>query len=36
VLAKHELMDVLRGHFRPEFLNRTDGIIVFQTPARGA
>ena len=22
-------MDVLRGHFRPEFLNRIDEIIVF-------
>ncbi|HBQ0566139.1 TPA: ATP-dependent Clp protease ATP-binding subunit, partial [Klebsiella pneumoniae] len=24
-----EVMDVLRGHFRPEFLNRIDEIIVF-------
>ena len=22
-------MDVLRGHFRPEFLNRIDELIVF-------
>ncbi|MBC6982852.1 ATP-dependent Clp protease ATP-binding subunit [Caulobacter sp. 17J80-11] len=27
--VKRELMDVLRGHFRPEFLNRIDEIIVF-------
>jgi ATP-dependent Clp protease ATP-binding subunit ClpC len=26
---KEELMEVLRGHFRPEFLNRIDEIIVF-------
>lgn len=26
---KAELMEVLRGHFRPEFLNRIDEIIVF-------
>ena len=26
---KRDLMDVLRGHFRPEFLNRIDEIIVF-------
>ncbi|NEX48140.1 ATP-dependent Clp protease ATP-binding subunit [Pseudotabrizicola algicola] len=28
---KSELMEVLRGHFRPEFLNRLDEIIVFQS-----
>ena len=28
---KDRLMDVLRGHFRPEFLNRIDEIIVFQS-----
>ena len=28
---KAELMDVLRGHFRPEFLNRLDEIIVFHS-----
>lgn len=28
---KAELMDVLRGHFRPEFINRIDDIIVFDT-----
>lgn len=27
--TKTEVMDVLRGHFRPEFLNRIDEIIVF-------
>ncbi|MGU7775546.1 AAA family ATPase [Burkholderia sp. MR1-5-21] len=26
---KQELMQVLKGHFRPEFLNRIDEIIVF-------
>jgi ATP-dependent Clp protease ATP-binding subunit ClpC len=26
---KAELMEVLRGHFRPEFINRIDEIIVF-------
>lgn len=28
---KEELMEVLRGHFRPEFLNRLDEIIVFRS-----
>ena len=28
---KAELMEVLRGHFRPEFLNRLDDIIVFHS-----
>ncbi len=28
---KNELMNVLRGFFRPEFLNRIDEIIIFQT-----
>jgi ATP-dependent Clp protease ATP-binding subunit ClpC len=27
---KREVMEVLRGHFRPEFLNRIDETIVFQ------
>jgi ATP-dependent Clp protease ATP-binding subunit ClpC len=27
--TKTEVMDVLRGHFRPEFLNRIEEIIVF-------
>ncbi|SIT09514.1 ATP-dependent Clp protease ATP-binding subunit [Paracoccus saliphilus] len=26
---KRDLMDVLRGHFRPEFINRIDEVIVF-------
>ena len=28
---KAELMEVLRGHFRPEFINRLDDIIVFDS-----
>jgi ATP-dependent Clp protease ATP-binding subunit ClpC len=28
---KSELMEVLRGHFRPEFINRIDEIIVFHS-----
>ena len=28
---KAELMDVLRAHFRPEFINRIDEIIVFHS-----
>jgi ATP-dependent Clp protease ATP-binding subunit ClpC len=28
---KEELMDVLRQNFRPEFINRIDEIIVFQS-----
>ncbi|MCX7643895.1 MAG: AAA family ATPase [Rhodobacteraceae bacterium] len=31
---KAELMEVLRGHFRPEFLNRLDEIIVFHALSR--
>ncbi|NBJ13462.1 ATP-dependent Clp protease ATP-binding subunit [Microvirga arsenatis] len=31
---KRELMDVLRSHFRPEFINRIDEIIVFHALAR--
>ncbi|ACP21566.1 carboxy-terminus of ATPase with conserved AAA-2 domain (plasmid) [Sinorhizobium fredii NGR234] len=31
---KRELMEVLRGHFRPEFINRIDEIIVFQSLSR--
>ncbi|MBX3492643.1 MAG: ATP-dependent Clp protease ATP-binding subunit [Parvibaculum sp.] len=31
---KEELMEILRGHFRPEFLNRLDEIIVFQSLTR--
>jgi ATP-dependent Clp protease ATP-binding subunit ClpC len=32
---KRELMDVLRSHFRPEFINRIDEIIVFHALSRG-
>ncbi len=28
---KQELMEVLRSHFRPEFINRIDDIIVFES-----
>lgn len=31
---KAELMDILRQHFRPEFLNRIDEIIVFHALSR--
>lgn len=31
---KGELMDVLRSHFRPEFINRIDEIIVFHALTR--
>jgi ATP-dependent Clp protease ATP-binding subunit ClpC len=31
---KRDLMDVLRGHFRPEFINRIDEIIVFHALGR--
>ena len=27
---KREVMDVVRGHFRPEFINRIDEIIIFE------
>ena len=33
---KRELMDVLRVHFRPEFINRIDEIIVFHALGRSA
>jgi ATP-dependent Clp protease ATP-binding subunit ClpC len=32
---KNRLMDVLRVHFRPEFINRIDEIIVFHALGRG-
>jgi len=32
--TKAEVMDVLRGHFRPEFLNRIDELIVFHALGR--
>jgi ATP-dependent Clp protease ATP-binding subunit ClpB len=28
---KDKVLDVLRGHFRPEFLNRVDEIVVFRS-----
>jgi ATP-dependent Clp protease ATP-binding subunit ClpC len=31
---RHDLMDVLRGHFRPEFLNRIDEVIIFHALER--
>jgi len=30
-----QLMDVLRGHFRPEFINRIDEVIIFDSLGRG-
>jgi ATP-dependent Clp protease ATP-binding subunit ClpC len=35
VLLREELMDPLRLHFRPEFINRLDEIIVFHALTRG-
>jgi ATP-dependent Clp protease ATP-binding subunit ClpB len=32
--VKREVMDALRDHFRPEFLNRVDEIIVFHALSR--
>ena len=32
--TRREVLDVLRGHFRPEFLNRVDEIIVFHALSR--
>ncbi len=29
-MARDEVMDVLKGHFRPEFLNRVDDIVLFR------
>ncbi|HLL05167.1 MAG TPA: ATP-dependent chaperone ClpB, partial [Myxococcaceae bacterium] len=28
--TRNEVMDALRGHFRPEFLNRVDEIVLFE------
>ncbi|WP_289015667.1 ATP-dependent chaperone ClpB [uncultured Methylobacterium sp.] len=33
--VRDEVMAVVRGHFRPEFLNRIDEIILFHRLARG-
>ena len=30
-IVQRDVMDALRGHFRPEFLNRVDDIIVFHS-----
>jgi ATP-dependent Clp protease ATP-binding subunit ClpB len=32
--VRDRIMDALRGHFRPEFLNRVDEIIVFHSLGR--
>jgi ATP-dependent Clp protease ATP-binding subunit ClpB len=32
--VKREVMDALRGHFRPEFINRVDDIIIFHPLSR--
>ena len=32
---RREVMDALRAHFRPEFLNRVDDIIIFHALTRG-
>jgi ATP-dependent Clp protease ATP-binding subunit ClpB len=32
--AHREVMDVVRGHFRPEFLNRLDELIIFDRLSR--
>ncbi len=29
-IAREEVMDVLKAHFRPEFLNRVDDIVLFR------
>jgi len=34
VQAKHDVMDAVRAHFRPEFLNRLDDMIVFDRLSR--
>jgi len=33
--AKHDVMDAVRAHFRPEFLNRLDETIIFDRLSRG-
>ena len=32
--TRRQVMDVLRAHFRPEFLNRIDEIIFFHALGR--
>ena len=34
VEAKSQVMDAVRGHFRPEFLNRLDEIVIFDRLSR--
>lgn len=33
--ARHQVMEAVRAHFRPEFLNRLDEIIIFRRLSRG-
>jgi ATP-dependent Clp protease ATP-binding subunit ClpB len=33
--ARHDVMDAVRAHFRPEFLNRLDETIIFDRLGRG-
>jgi ATP-dependent Clp protease ATP-binding subunit ClpB len=33
--AQAEVMDAVRAHFRPEFLNRLDETIIFDRLSRG-
>ncbi len=33
--VKRQVMDALRSHFRPEFINRVDEIIIFHALTRG-
>jgi len=33
--TRREVMDALRAHFRPEFINRVDDIIIFHPLSRG-
>ncbi|MAC78045.1 MAG: ATP-dependent chaperone ClpB [Rhodobacteraceae bacterium] len=33
--AKGQVMEAVRGHFRPEFLNRLDEIVIFDRLSRG-
>jgi ATP-dependent Clp protease ATP-binding subunit ClpB len=33
-VVRHRVMDVVRGHFRPEFLNRLDEVILFKRLSR--
>lgn len=32
--VRDRVMSVVRGHFRPEFLNRLDDIVIFQPLSR--